>query len=99
MNPYECIENLHKVDSLDCLVTCRKIELINTVNLPKDLIIKYLTSRDLIIKDLYKVKTRQELLKVFFALRMDYFIKDPSKVKSEDLYDSILQDEELFNGP
>lgn len=68
-------------------------------DLNSNLIHKYLYLRDIILKDLRKVKTRQDLLKVFHALRLDYFVKDPSKVSSEDLYDSILQDEELFNRP
>lgn len=100
MDPYECINNLHKVDMLDHLVTRRRSELkVMGEDLNSNLIHKYLYLRDIILKDLRKVKTRQDLLKVFHALRLDYFVKDPSKVSSEDLYDSILQDEELFNRP
>ena len=99
MDPYERIDNLYKVDWLNHLVTRRKSELAMVQDLSQDLINEYLALRVTILKDLPKVKTREDLLKIFHALRLDYYIKDPSKVSSEDLYDSVVQDEELFNRP
>ena len=92
-DPYTAIENLHKVDSLDYFVTCRKSE-IESLDTPASR--QYITLRRLVMKDFQKVKTRSELLKIFYALRLDYFIKDPSKISSSDLYDAIAQDEELY---
>lgn len=65
----------------------------------RDLIDPYITLRTTALDDLPKVKTRQDLLRLFYALRLDYFVKDPSKVSSEDLYDTIKRDDELFNRP
>ena len=102
MDLYERMDNLHKLDMLDHLVTRRRSELIVMAkgkDLNEYLINEYLALRTAILKDLCKIKTQRDLLKIFYALRLDYYIKDPSKVNSEDLYDSILQDEELFNRP
>jgi hypothetical protein len=99
MDPYERIDNLYKIDRLDNLITRRRSELIMMQDLSQDLINEYLALRVIILKDLSKVKTREDLLRIFHALRLDYYIKDPSKVSSEDLYDSVVQHEELFNRP
>ena len=99
-DPYAAIEDLHKADSLDYFVTLRKSEL-KRLDAPEVLtkVSRYISLRRLIMRDLPKVKTRRELLKIFYALRLDYFIKDPSKVSSSDLYDTILKDEELYQRP
>ena len=99
MDPYKRIDNLYKVDRLDHLVTRRRSELVMMQDLSQDLINEYLALRVIILKDLPKVKTREDLLRIFHALRLNYYIEDPSKVSSEDLYDSVVQDEELFNRP
>ncbi len=109
MDSYKRISKLHKADALDFLVTKRKSELTRDLNrdLMKDLdpiysrsfVDEYLSLRAAIVRDLSKVKTRLDLLKVFHALRLDYYVQDLSKVSSEDLYDMILRDEELFNRP
>ncbi len=99
MDPYERIDNLYKIDRLDYLITRRRSELIMMQDLSQDLINEYLALRVIILKDLPKVKTREDLLRIFYALRLDYYIDDPSKVSSEDLYDSVVQNEELFNRP
>jgi len=99
MNRYDRIGNLHKVDMLDHLVTRRRSELVADGNLNQNLINEYLFLRAAILKDLRKVKTRRDLLKVFYGLGLNYYIKNPFKVSSDDLYDTILQDEELFNRP
>ena len=93
------LERLHEKDSLNYLVTLRKKELQDKVNnkeLSESTFNDFIRLQARVHKYLSINLPHNELIDIFYALRLDYFLKDPENLTKKDLYDYIKADEALF---